>query len=115
MSENKTEWLDCGQGTMFICPSGAHMREVTTKAVELKGHGRIFEIYDYSNEPEQNFELIVNAPKVKAQRDLLLELCRYALADLEGVMPEIEPGGAGNHPGWLTIRELKEAIALISL
>jgi len=32
------------------------------------------------------------------------------LADLEGIMPEFEPSGDREHPGWTTIEELKAAI-----
>jgi hypothetical protein len=33
---------------------------------------------------------------------------RCALADLEGVMPEFEPTGDRQHPGWKTIKDLKK-------
>lgn len=69
MSTKTTEWLDCGDGTL----RNMNLRAIKTRVVELKGFGRIFEVYDYSNEPEQNFDLIVNAPKVKRQRDELVE------------------------------------------
>ena len=39
----------------------------------------------------------------------LLAAAKYALADLEGVLPEHDP--EGYHPGWQTIAELREAIA----
>lgn len=41
----------------------------------------------------------------------LLWVARFALADLEGVMPEFEPSGERSHPGWETIQDLKSAIA----
>lgn len=41
----------------------------------------------------------------------LLHAARCALADLEGIMPEFEPSGDREHPGWETIKELKKAIA----
>jgi hypothetical protein len=40
--------------------------------------------------------------------DELLQVAKNALADLEGIMPEFDPDG--NHPAWLTIEELREAI-----
>jgi 2-iminoacetate synthase ThiH len=40
----------------------------------------------------------------------LLSAARCALADLEGVMPEFEPDGDREHPGWQTIKELRKAI-----
>ena len=35
-------------------------------------------------------------------------VCKCALADLEGIMPEFDPDGEKNHPAWKTIEELKE-------
>lgn len=55
-------------------------------------------IYD-----ERDIPLIESAPK-------LLAVCKCALADLEGIMPEFEPGGDRKHPAWTTIRELWAAI-----
>ena len=43
-------------------------------------------------------------------KNKILTVLRCALADLEGVMPEIEPSGDRTHPGWKTIDELKDAI-----
>ncbi len=40
----------------------------------------------------------------------LLAVCRCALADLEGILPEFEPGGDRQHPAWRTIKELRAAI-----
>lgn len=55
-----TTWLDCGDGILNL-PSGPVAR---TRVVELKDFGRIFEVYDYSNDPEANFRLILAAPKL---------------------------------------------------
>jgi 2-iminoacetate synthase ThiH len=41
----------------------------------------------------------------------LLEACKNALADLQGIMPEFEPSGDRSHPGWRTVKELEQAIA----
>ena len=41
----------------------------------------------------------------------LLEALENALADLEGIMPEYEPSGDREHPGWQTIEDIKAAIA----
>jgi 2-iminoacetate synthase ThiH len=41
----------------------------------------------------------------------LLAAARCALADLEGIMPDFEPSGDREHPGWQTIKELRKAIA----
>ena len=35
---------------------------------------------------------------------------KYALADLEGFMPELEPSGDRQHPGWKTIEDLRQAL-----
>lgn len=42
----------------------------------------------------------------------LLFAAKCALADLEGIMPEFEPSGDREHPGWRTIKDLKAAIKL---
>ena len=53
----------------------------------------------------------------KADRDLiaaapdLLIAAVYALADLEGIMPDFEPSGLRKHPAWMTIKDLHAAIA----
>lgn len=46
---------------------------------------------------------------MKKEEKLLLA-AKCALADLEGIMPEIDPSGDRKHPGWQTIKELKAAI-----
>jgi len=51
--------------------------------------------------------LIINAPG-------MLQVCKNALADLEGIMPELEPSGDRKHPGWETIKELQEVIDKIN-
>lgn len=38
-----------------------------------------------------------------------LTLLNCAIADLEGILPEIEPSGDRNHPAWKTLDELKAA------
>ena len=40
----------------------------------------------------------------------LVKVARYALADLEGIMPEHDPSGDYEHPGWATIADLKDSI-----
>ena len=40
----------------------------------------------------------------------LVVAAKCALADLVGIMPQIDPGGERNHPGWKTIDELTEAL-----
>lgn len=43
----------------------------------------------------------------------ILSLLRCALADLYGVMPEFDPSGDREHPGWETIAELRSMVAAI--
>lgn len=45
----------------------------------------------------------------------LPEAAKYALADLEGIMPEFEASGDRVHPAWKTIDELKNALEPIEL
>jgi hypothetical protein len=39
----------------------------------------------------------------------LLDACRYALAHLEGILPEYDP--EREHPAWETLAEVRAAIA----
>lgn len=50
-----------------------------------------------------NATIIAAAPR-------MLQACKNSLADLEGIMPEFEPGGDRSHPAWKTIDELKKII-----
>lgn len=58
-------------------------------------------------------EAIVAAAQngIDAARGDLMCAATNALADLEGIMPEVEPSGDRTHPGWETIKELQAAIA----
>jgi hypothetical protein len=40
--------------------------------------------------------------------DRVMLALRCAVADLEGIMPEFEPSGDRQHPGWKTLKELKK-------
>jgi len=42
----------------------------------------------------------------------LLDACRCALADLEGILPEYDP--EREHPAWETLAEVRAAIAKAS-
>lgn len=53
---------------------------------------------------EANARLIMAAPD-------LLAVAMSALADLQGIMPEFEPSGDREHPAWVTMDELRQAIA----
>ena len=66
-------FTDCGEGTL-LHPS-SH-RPITTRVIEAKGWGRIAEVYDYSNESEDNFRLLLAAPK-------MLSACRAVVAAWE--------------------------------
>jgi hypothetical protein len=62
-TENK-KWIRAGQGTLKT-PSG---NLIKTEVIEQIGQGRIFEVYDYSNDDEANIALISAAQE-------LLEAC----------------------------------------
>ena len=62
-------WTICGNGILTHPVSG---RELQTTVIEADSWGRIFDIYDYSNEPEYNARLIAAAPE-------LLEACQTFL------------------------------------
>lgn len=65
---NGTKWLDCGNG-MLKHPNG---HSVMTRVVELKDFGRIFEVYNYGNDPEGDFRLILAAPAMlKILKDIV--------------------------------------------
>ena len=73
-------------------------------------------MFDVVSGKAENTEIVcdkareVDARLIAAAPDLLAA-CRCALADLEGIMPEFEPSGDRQHPGWTTIEELKAVIA----
>jgi len=48
---------------------------------------------------------------MKKNVEELIAVCKCALADLEGIMPEYEPSGNRKHPAWKTISELKKVIS----
>ena len=54
-------WMDCGEGRLKHPVTGG---PVATRVVEAKGWGRIFEVFDYSNESDANFRLIIAAPEL---------------------------------------------------
>ena len=45
----------------------------------------------------------------------LIHICRCALADLEGIMPEFEPSGDRQHPGWQTIAGLEDVLSIVDM
>ena len=54
--------------------------------------------------------LEANSAAISAAPDLYWA-ARYALADLEGIMPIFDPSGDRKSPAWQTIKELQSAIA----
>jgi len=40
----------------------------------------------------------------------LMNVIKYAIADLEGVMPAYEPSGDGEHSGWQIINDIKRTL-----
>ena len=51
----------------------------------------------------------INAPLIAAAPELL-SAARCALADLEGIIPDLDFDGEREHPAWKTIEELRQAI-----
>ena len=43
----------------------------------------------------------------------MFSTCKNALADLEGIMPEVDPSGDRTHPAWKTIEELRAVISSV--
>lgn len=64
----------------------------------------------FTKKERDQFHLdFLKAAAKRAAAEDLLQAAKYALADLEGVMPEFDPDEY--HPGWQTIGDLKKAIA----
>ena len=85
-----------------------HYKTAIEKYKELlKIREEIFEnnksLAKISKEMIENYEKVVETYK---------NVCKCALADLEGVMYLIEPDGEREHPAWKTIEELREVIKL---
>ena len=59
---------------------------------------------------EQCDQVLESTRRLIACAPELLDAAKCALADLEGIMPEFEPSGDREHPGWTTIEELKAVI-----
>lgn len=71
---------------------------------------------DYESEDPKGLFNIIDAQArdlvifAKMQQKELLQASTNALADLEGIMPVIDPSGDRHHPGWKTIEELRASI-----
>lgn len=39
--------------------------------------------------------------------DKVLKVVQCAIADLDGMLPEVDPDGERTHPGWETVEELR--------
>ena len=91
-----------GAKTTFriVAPDGFKVGAATRK--ERLANGFIHEVRTLE-QAEANARLIAAAPE-------LLQAVRNALADLEGIMPQVEPDGERKGSGWQTIEELKAAI-----
>ncbi len=85
-------WMDCGEGILNDPVTG---KPLTLRVIEAEGWGRIAEVYDYSNEPDYNFRMLLLA---RNHLPALLKLARHAaiLADDSNfpeacaVLPELE-------------------------
>lgn len=78
-------WMDCGDG---ILREAASDTLVQTSVVEEKGFGRIFEVFDYSNEPLKNLRLILAAPEAIAVLEEFVDDCGF-IDDLESDWPDL--------------------------
>ena len=58
----------------------------------------------------EEMKLFAKIEKLREINAELLVICKCALADLQGIMPEFEPDGDRKHPAWRTIKELKKYI-----
>ena len=85
----QTKWLDCGEGTLL---DPVTKNPITTRVVELEGFGRVFEVYDYSNEPAENFRLILAAPHLLAA----LEKVTAYFDAIDAMQPEKKHGTVGD-------------------
>ena len=45
----------------------------------------------------------------------LESICRCALEDLEGIMPEFDPSGDREHSGWQTIAGLEDVLSIVDM
>lgn len=99
---NKVEWT-----TMYLLPSEVSLVIVNLNSIIVTSHQKIF---DYI---KGDTELQYNLSEFGARESLqeyLVYACRCALADLEDVMPKLEPSGERKHPGWQTMVDLRSAI-----
>jgi hypothetical protein len=79
-----------------------------SKEIQADGGLVIAEVFTDVCESAANARLIAASPA-------LLQVAKNALAELEGIMPEFEPSGDREHPGWETIEELRQAIAKVDI
>lgn len=69
--------------------------------------------------PEDDFvpsEVDASVQTRIAKKDIVEELvaaCNCALADLQGLMPDVDPSGNRKHPGWITIKQLEKVISMV--
>lgn len=80
-------WIDAGHGALLHPVTNS---PVTTTVIEAKDFGRILEVYDYSNEPDGNFRLIVAAPELLA----IARAYRAALNSSDSEHPDFLDSGA---------------------
>lgn len=78
-------WMDAGDG---ILREAASDTLVQTSVVQEKDFGRIFEVFDYSNEPLKNLRLILAAPEAIAVLEEFVDDCGF-IDDLESDWPDL--------------------------
>ena len=64
-------------------------------------------------EDTEKFGQWTRTARLFATSPALFQLCKEALADLEGIMPEYEPSGDREHPAWETIERLRAVISRV--
>ena len=82
---------------------------ISMQNLDIVRNGNRIAMIDCENEALSDGDIMTNARLIAAAPDLL-EAATNALADLEGIMPEHEPSGDRQHPAWVTIEELRQAI-----
>ena len=105
-------WVILGRNTVYganqpLGDNPQEFRKIIVPGVETARRASELGGFATVEEYDANARLIAAAP------DLLLA-AKCALADLEGILPEFEPSGERQHPGWQTIEDLRKAIARAS-
>jgi hypothetical protein len=74
----------------------------------IYGSGDLIKPFVASVEDDHNDSETAANARLIAASPVLLDACRCALADLEGILPEYDP--EREHPAWETLAEVRAAI-----